>query len=157
MEREHEDEIGRELRRNRPAPTDDHVASIAGTVRGSGRSSSPVRRLGVAAVLSVIAVFALAATGGLTQATAAPQSVSKIVKTAFLSKPAKSSQLNTVSNSAANDQYGEKEKCNSGRGNDSEGDDSQLVDPHAGETGPGVTPTLDCDPGNSGGVNHGGD
>lgn len=157
MEREHEDEIGRELRHSRPVPTDEQVASIASTVRGSGRSSSAVRRLGVAAVLSVIAVVALAATGGMTQAAVAPQSVSKIVKKAFVSKPAKSPQLNRVSNSAANDQYDDKEKCNSGRGNGSEGDDSQLVDPHAGGTGPGETPTLDCDPGNSGGVNHGGD
>jgi hypothetical protein len=51
------------------------------------------------------------------------------------------------------DQY----SCNSGRGNGSEGDSSQLVDPHAGETGPGVSPTVDCDPGNSGPNDSGGD
>lgn len=157
MERNVEDEIGQELRESRPAPTDEYIASIAGSVRGPRPLRSAGRRLAVAAVLSGIAVVALAATGGMTQATAASQSVSKIVKKAFVSKPAKSPQLNRVSNSAAKDQYGEKKKCNSGRGNGSEGDDSQLVDPHAGETGPGEYPTLDCDPGNSGGKNRGGD
>ncbi len=51
------------------------------------------------------------------------------------------------------------ERCNSGRGNLSEnvvGID-KLVNPHLGETGPGDPPTTDCDPGNSGGVNSGGD
>lgn len=50
----------------------------------------------------------------------------------------------------------EGQKCNSGRGNGSEGDASQLLTPGV-DTGPGVTPTVDCDPGNSGGVNRGGD
>ena len=150
-----EDEIGRELRRNRPAPTDEYVASIAGSVRRSGRSSISTRRLAVAALLSVVALGALAATGGLTQARAAPQSVVKIVKKAVADKPASRTRLHRVNNSAAIDQYGE--RCNSGRGNGSEGSDAQLVNPHNGETGPGQTPTLDCDPGNSGSVNHGGD
>lgn len=157
MGRHMEDEFGQELREGRPAPTDEYAASIVGSVRASRRSSSAARRLTVAGVLSVVAVMALAATGGMTQATAAPQSVTKIVKKAFVSKPAKSAKVNRVSNSAANDQYGEKPKCNSGRGNGSEGNASQLVDPHAGGSGPGVTPTVDCDPGNSGGVNRGGD
>jgi hypothetical protein len=50
----------------------------------------------------------------------------------------------------------EDQKCNSGRGNGSEGDDSQLLTPGV-DTGPGVAPTVDCDPGNSGGQNRGGD
>jgi len=44
------------------------------------------------------------------------------------------------SKSAAKSQYVDKEKCNSGRGNDSE-----------------TEPDNDCDPGNSGGNNNGGD
>lgn len=156
MGRHVEDELGQELRQSRPAPTDEYVASIAGSVRGSGRSSS-VRRLTMAVVLSLVAFVALAATGGMTQATAAPQSVIEIVKKAFVNKPANPPKLNSVSNSAAKNQYGEKQKCNSGRGNGSEGDNSQLIDPHAGGRGPGTYPTLDCDPGNSGAKNRGGD
>jgi hypothetical protein len=48
-------------------------------------------------------------------------------------------------------------KCNSGRGNLSEGSNAQLVNPHTGGTGPGLFATVDCDPGNSGAVNRGGD
>lgn len=50
----------------------------------------------------------------------------------------------------------EPQKCNSGRGNGSEGDASQLLVPGT-DTGPGMFPTVDCDPGNSGAVNRGGD
>jgi len=157
MGRNVEDEIGHELRESRPIPTDEYIASVAGSVRGPHRVRGAGRRLAVAAVLSAIALVALAATGGMSQASSAPQSVSKIVKTAFKSKPAKAQKLNTVSNSAAQDQYGDKEKCNSGRGNLSEGDDSKLKNPHEGATGPGDPPTVDCDPGNSGDKNRGGD
>jgi hypothetical protein len=50
--------------------------------------------------------------------------------------------------------------CNSGRGNGSEGPDTQLIDPHDKPhkgLGPGISPTVDCDPGNSGNKNKGGD
>ena len=47
-------------------------------------------------------------------------------------------------------------KCNSGRGNGSEGNSTQLLTPGT-DTGPGIVPTVDCDPGNSGGQNRGGD
>jgi hypothetical protein len=49
--------------------------------------------------------------------------------------------------------------CNSGRGNGSEGNPGQLIDPHNGGRGPGTFPTLadECDPGNSGAKNRGGD
>lgn len=154
MGRSIEDELGQELRESRPTPSDEYVASVAGSVNGPRRVRGAGRRLVVAAVVSAIAVVALAATGGMSQASSAPQSVSKIVKTAFKSKPAK---VNTVSKSAAKDQYGEKEKCNSGRGNLSEGSDAKLKNPHEGATGPGNPPTVDCDPGNSGPKNHGGD
>ena len=48
-----------------------------------------------------------------------------------------------------------KKKCNSGRGNGSEGNSSQLIIPGTGSAG--QFPTLDCDPGNSGAKNRGGD
>ena len=48
-------------------------------------------------------------------------------------------------------------KCNSGRGNLSEGSSAQLINPHTGGSGPGVFATVDCDPGNSGAKNRGGD
>ena len=48
--------------------------------------------------------------------------------------------------------------CNSGRGNGPEGNDnsSTYINPPGGG-GPGAYPTDDCDPGNSGGKNRGGD
>jgi hypothetical protein len=51
---------------------------------------------------------------------------------------------------------GGKVGCNSGRGNGSEGSSAQLLTPGT-DTGPGTYPTVDCDPGNSGNVNRGGD
>ena len=51
---------------------------------------------------------------------------------------------------------GDPERCNSGRGNLSEVA-GNLNNPHEGDTGPGVVDTEDCDPGNSGFVNRGGD
>lgn len=114
MGRNVEDEIGQELRESRPVPTDDYVASIAGSVRGPRRLQSTGRPLAIAAVLSTVALGGLAATGGLAQATAAPQSVVKIVKKAFVSKPAESAQLTRVPNSAARNQYVDGEGCTPG-------------------------------------------
>jgi hypothetical protein len=48
-----------------------------------------------------------------------------------------------------------KKKCNSGRGNGSEGNPAQLIIPSTGSAG--IFPTVDCDPGNSGAKNRGGD
>jgi hypothetical protein len=50
--------------------------------------------------------------------------------------------------------------CNSGRGNGPEsatGDSSTYINPREGGRGPGSSPSGDCDPGNSGGKNAGGD
>jgi hypothetical protein len=67
-------------------------------------------------------------------------------------------------NTPADDQYVVKVKCNSGRGNLSETNlgthqtnSNTLINPHTGGTGPGLSPTDDCDPGNSGPHNSGGD
>jgi hypothetical protein len=151
MGRKPEDELGHELHRQRPAPSNDYVTSLARAVSGSKHSR--VGRVAVAIVLTIAALAALAATGAVTQSTAAPKSVAKVVKK--LVTPSSSPEAKVVQTSAAQDQYAE--NCNSGRGNGSEGDSSQLIDPHSGGTGPGQTPTVDCDPGNSGGVNSGGD
>jgi hypothetical protein len=52
----------------------------------------------------------------------------------------------------------EPERCNSGRGNLSEDFSPNLVNPHFGDGGPGIVGTGDeCDPGNSGDHNAGGD
>jgi hypothetical protein len=71
-----------------------------------------------------------------------------------------SSGVTVIQQSPANDQY----KCNAGRGNLSETesgthqtDSDTLINPHTGGTGPGTAPTDDCDPGNSGPHNSGGD
>lgn len=68
---------------------------------------------------------------------------------------------NNDNGSPSQQQY---EKCNSGRGNLSETesgthqtDSDTLINPHEGGQGPGDSPTDDCDPGNSGAVNSGGD
>lgn len=49
--------------------------------------------------------------------------------------------------------------CNAGRGNGPEPGpgSSTWIDPHSGGRGPGSSPSGDCDPGNSGGHNAGGD
>jgi hypothetical protein len=164
-----DDDFGRDLYEQRPEPTDDYVASVARSVRAGTRSRT-APRIFVAVVASLLAVTALAVTGGMAQATDAPKSVVQIVKKTVTKKTvakktvAKNSAarpqsvtLSQVTNSPATDQYGEKPKCNSGRGNGSEGDDSQFIDPHSGRTGPGTFPTVDCDPGNSGDQNRGGD
>lgn len=154
MKRKFEDEMERDLRGRRPTPEDDYVASIADSIRGSRRSSSSRPRLVVGVALSVVALASLAASGGLSQATAAPVSVAKIVKNVVSNKKDKPAK---ATKTAANDQYVPRVKCNSGRGNGSEGPNGQLIDPHNGGTGPGVFPTIDCDPGNSGPQNRGGD
>ena len=155
MGRRFEDDIGRELHRGRPSPSDEYVASVAHAIGGQERASSVRSRLAVAIVLSVLALSALATTGGIAQAMTAPQSVAKIVKKVVASDS--QVKVKKVKKSAASDQYGEKPKCNSGRGNNSEGANGQLIDPHNGGSGPGESPTLDCDPGNSGSNNNGGD
>jgi hypothetical protein len=98
---------------------------------------------------------AVAAMGGVGQAAAA---VTAVVSTVTGGGPT------VIQQSPACDQYGV--KANSGRGNLSETasgprstDSETLINPHLGNTalGPGDFPTDDCDPGNSGAVNRGGD
>ena len=140
-------DLERELRANRPEPREDFVHRLATEVRGQRRSRSSVR-LAFAGALTAVMLTAFAAVGGVGYAAdATGQAVTAVVNAVSSSGTA------SDPNSPADDQY----NCDAGRGNGSEGDDSGLVDPHAGGTGPGSTPTADCDPGNSGDVNQGGD
>ena len=109
----------------------DQDDAVAGEVNRNRRLSSVLRKAGVVTVLIVIGV------GGFAM-------------TAALAEPGSDTSV-----TPAQDQY--EENCNSGRGNSSETDTTQLVDPHSGGTGPGIVGTVDCDPGNSEDVNSGGD
>jgi hypothetical protein len=107
----------------------DHIDETRREARSQpSRKAVIARRLALVAVLVVAASSAFAATAAL-------------------------SHQSTGGITPAKDQYG----CNSGRGNGSETNSSQLVDPHNGGSGPGTVPTVDCDPGNSGSHNRGGD
>jgi hypothetical protein len=142
-----------ELRRNRPEPNRDFVRALTSEIRGRGRPSGSLR-LAFAGALTVVMLVALAAVGGIGYAATAPQKAVTAVVSLV------SSGVSVIHNSPASDQY----KCNSGRGNLSETesgtrqtDSDTLVNPHTGGTGPGPFPTDDCDPGNSGPQNRGGD
>jgi hypothetical protein len=142
-----------ELRANRPEPRQAFVKGLVTEIRGRQRPRASIR-LAFVGALTVVMVSALAAVGGVGYAAAAPAEAVQAVVSLV------SGGVSVVHNSPASDQY----KCNSGRGNLSETssgtrqtDSSTLVNPHTGETGPGPFPTDDCDPGNSGAVNRGGD
>lgn len=124
-----------------------------GGVTGGQRRRRVIGILGFTMVLLV----ALALVGGLGAAASSSGKAAKSVARAS----AKEGPKNAV-NTPAQDQY--KPKCNSGRGNLSETgngsrstDSSTLINPHTGGQGPGSAPTDDCDPGNSGSHNSGGD
>lgn len=143
--------------RRRPMPSDEYVDSVVRSVRGrSGLMSAP-RRMGLALAVSLLALVALASVGGIGTAASGGKSAIAVVKKAVKIESAKAPKVKQVKRSAAQDQYEEKEKCNSGRGNLSEGSNAQLINPHTGGQGPGIVPTVDCDPGNSGSHNRGGD
>jgi hypothetical protein len=118
------------------------------------------RGLALAVALTAAVVVALSAVGAVgyaaTASTRFVQAVGSLTQTHHTQR--------IEHHSPADDQYGEKQHCNSGRGNWSETsngsrshDSTTLIDPHNGGSGPGNTPTDDCDPGNSGPHNHGGD
>jgi hypothetical protein len=147
-------DIESELRRNRPEPRRDVVDALISEIRGHrGRRSA--LRLAFVGGLTAVMLTALAATGGLAKAASAVKAVVSTVT---------DSNVTVIQQSPACDQYGV--KANSGRGNLSETesgprstDSATLINPHLGNTalGPGDYPTDDCDPGNSGAVNRGGD
>ena len=148
------------MRRRGSALAQDHAA------RGETRKRAPSAglRCGFAVTLTGTLVVMLAASGGIGYAASSSKSALAVVKRVVGPAKKKGSDLPVARKSSAADQY--KLKCNSGRGNGSEYPpnttrdttrSSTLVDPHAGERGPGPRPTDDCDPGNSGPNNRGGD
>jgi hypothetical protein len=161
MKRRKNQDLERALRRARTEPDPDFLRSLAEEVRDSardGRARSRWFSVGLAVILTAVVVAALGAQVGGGAAAATTDAVVGVVSDVFSS----SDQLQTASNTPAEDEY--KEKCNSGRGNLSETesgthqeDSSTLINPHEGGTGPGTSPTDDCDPGNSGPHNSGGD
>jgi hypothetical protein len=152
-------DLERELRGARPEPRPHFVESLVTEMRGRARSRSSLR-LAFAGGLSVMLFTALAAVGGIGYAAAAPAKAVSAVVSAVSSD----SSATLIQQSPACDQY--VAKANSGRGNLSETssgprstDSATLINPHLGNTalGPGDYPTDDCDPGNSGAHNRGGD
>ena len=144
------------LRKHRPVPGQAFVEALATRMLGESRRR-PVR-LALAAGLSTVLLVGLAAFGGIGDAAAAPAKVMQAVVQVVVGQD----DVNIIEQSPACDQYGV--HPNSGRGNLSETengnrqtDSDTLINPHTGGTGPGSFPTDDCDPGNSGAVNRGGD
>jgi hypothetical protein len=147
-------DVETELRKSRPEPRQDFVYALTSEIRGHrGRRGS--LRLVFVGGLTALMLAAVASTGGIAKAASAVQAVVTTVT---------GNSATVIQHSPANDQYGV--KCNSGRGNLSETesgprstDSDTLINPHLGNTalGPGDFPTDDCDPGNSGPQNRGGD
>jgi hypothetical protein len=147
-----------ELRKNRPEPRRDFVHALSSGIRGvpERRGSRGSLRLAFVGGLTVVMLAAVGSMGGIAQAASAVKAV--------VSTVTGTGNVTVINNSPAYDQYGV--KCNSGRGNLSETesgprstDSDTLINPHLGNTalGPGDFPTDDCDPGNSGPQNRGGD
>ena len=143
-------DLERELRRSRPQPSREFIRALSSEL-GGRRERHGSWRLAFVAGLTVAMLAAIASTGGIGLAATAVKSVVSTVS---------GGGATVIQRSPAHDQY----HCNSGRGNLSETDSgtrqtdsSTLVNPHTGGTGPGPSPTDDCDPGNSGAHNRGGD
>jgi hypothetical protein len=152
-------DLERQLREARPTPGRDFLHALVAEV--SERRHSPRSfRLAFAVGLTMALLVALSAVGGIGYAAAAP---AKAVK-AVVSAVSRDNGPTVIQDSPACVQYAE--HANSGRGNLSETesgsgstDSDTLINPHVGNTalGPGDFPTDDCDPGNSGAHNRGGD
>jgi hypothetical protein len=157
MRRDSARELEDVLRSGRPEPRQAFVDALAMTVAVRGRRRRAFR-LAFAGGLSSLVLGGLAGFGAIGEAAAAPAKVVNAVVQVIVGQD----DVNIIQQSPACDQYGV--KANSGRGNLSETesgnrqtDSDTLVNPHTGGTGPGPFPTDDCDPGNSGSVNRGGD
>jgi hypothetical protein len=73
------DDLERELRRNRPEPRAEFLASMVDKVGRERRSTAPRLRLGFAGALTTMIVVSLGAFGGLSYAASAVQSVAHVV------------------------------------------------------------------------------
>jgi hypothetical protein len=149
-----------ELRQNRPEPPADFLRLLTDDVRGRHPAGPGSLRLTVALAGTLGLLLSLASVGGLGYAASGPKEAAKAVER--LVTPESNKPVRTVKQSPASHQY--RVKCNSGRGNLSETengtrqtDSETLKNPHTGARGPGKFPTDDCDPGNSGPQNRGGD
>jgi hypothetical protein len=152
-------DLEQQLREARPEPGRDFLQSLVSDLR-ERRHSRPSFRLAFAGGLTATLFVALSAMGGIGYAANAP---AKAVK-AVVSAVSGNDGTTLIQQSPACDEY--VTQANSGRGNLSETssgsgstDSDTLINPHLGNTalGPGDFPTDDCDPGNSGAVNRGGD
>lgn len=152
-------DLERELRAARPEPGRDFLHTLASEVRERGHSRRSFR-LAFAVGLTAALLVALSAVGGIGYAAAAPAHAVKAVVSAVKGDDG----VTLIQQSPACVQY--VTHANSGRGNLSETasgsgstDSDTLINPHLGNTalGPGEFPTDDCDPGNSGAHNRGGD
>jgi hypothetical protein len=152
------DPLEETLRRTRPEADREFVEGLTTMIRERERARHRRFRFALAGGLSAALIASLAALGGMSEAAAAPERAVKAVVAVVVGHE----KVDVIEQSPACDQYGL--KSNAGRGNLSETesgtrqtDSATLVNPHTGGTGPGLAPTDDCDPGNSGSHNHGGD
>jgi hypothetical protein len=99
-------DLERELRRNRPEPRTEFLATMVERVGRERRSTTQRMRLGFAGALTAMIVVSLGAFGGLGYAASAVQSVAHVVtKVVTPSKPQPVKQLS----SSASAQYPKKE------------------------------------------------
>lgn len=162
MEYDKERDLDDALRRSRVEPDDRYVDALAAEIDGATRVRRARRRrwfgVGLALALTAVVIAAVGASMGTKPITYGPSAVVRVASDAVTA----GGTADVTSNTPADDEYNV--KCNSGRGNLSETDSgthqtdsSTLINPHDGGTGPGDQPTDDCDPGNSGPHNSGGD
>jgi hypothetical protein len=91
------DDLERRLRRNRPEPRKEFLASMVERVGRGRRSTAPRLRLGFAGALTAMIVVSLGAFGGLSYAASAVQSVAHVVtKVVTPSKPLPAKQLSSA-------------------------------------------------------------
>ena len=152
-----------ELWKNRPEPAKDFLRQLTSDVRGRHQAGPGSLRLTIALAGTLALLISLASVGGLEYAAAGPKSAIQAVGRVVTES---NDKVRVVNASPASHQYDP--KCNSGRGNLSETEEGEtrstdsttLINPHEpnhGGLGPGDSPTGDCDPGNSGSHNSGGD
>jgi hypothetical protein len=163
MRRRNDLALERALKKIGPEPDPDFLRTLADEIRAEIREDRHARTrglgLGLAVALTAMIMAAVGAVGAADAARSATKAVAQVVSQAF---SAPNNQVRVATNTPAQHQY--KPKCNSGRGNLSETEtwtrqtnSTTLVNPHEGGRGPGPYPTDDCDPGNSGPQNRGGD
>jgi len=156
--RHRRDELDRELAKLMARPSRRFTRTLAAHIETQARPRVSAVRLAFVTALTAAVAGGVAVAGGFGYAASTSEQLAD-----GLARVAKKQETRAVvRNSPAQQQYGQ--HCNSGRGNLSETETGNrqtnsdtLVNPHEGGRGPGPYPTDDCDPGNSGGHNRGGD